>query len=123
MARTANAVKRRVWAERLRRFEHSDLTVAAFCQAERVSDASFYQWRRKLQAAQQGPAVGRQPHSASRPRGTEVFVPLQIVQSAMIEIHLPNGARIRLPASDPAALEAAVAAAARCQPASGGEVR
>ncbi|MBI3462341.1 MAG: hypothetical protein HY000_04675 [Planctomycetes bacterium] len=126
MARTVDVVKRRLWAERLRRFEQSDLTVAAFCQVERVSDASFYQWRKKLQGTQERPVIGRQPvqqRSLGRARGTEVFVPLQIVQSAMIEIYLPNGARITLPAGDPATLETAVAVVARWQPAIGGEAR
>ena len=36
------------WRDRHRRFESSDLTVAAYCQAEGVSPAGFYQWRKKL---------------------------------------------------------------------------
>ena len=48
MARSADSVKRQIWRQRLRRFERGRLTIAAFCQAEGVSAASFYQWRRIL---------------------------------------------------------------------------
>ena len=37
------------WRERLRRFESSEQTVSAFCQSEDVSQAGFYQWRKKLE--------------------------------------------------------------------------
>ena len=43
------------WRDRLGRFETSDLTVAAFCKSEGVSQAGFYQWRKKL-----GRSAGRQ---------------------------------------------------------------
>lgn len=33
----------------MNRFQHKDLTVAAFCKAENVSQASFYHWRQRLQ--------------------------------------------------------------------------
>jgi len=125
MAHGVDVAKRRLWAQRLRRFEQSDLTVADFCQAERVSHASFYQWRKKLgrmpgfPTSRRGPA---QQRPLTRPGGTQAFVPLQIVHAAMVEMHLPNGARVVLPAGDLSMLEAAVAAAGRLQPAIRGEV-
>jgi transposase-like protein len=42
-----------LWSRRMQRFERSDLTVAAFCQSEGVSQASYYYWRRKLRARNQ----------------------------------------------------------------------
>jgi hypothetical protein len=48
MARRASVAKRREWARRMERFRRSGRTVAAFCEAEAVSLASFYHWRRKL---------------------------------------------------------------------------
>ena len=50
------------WRDRLGRFESSELTVAAFCRSEGVSQAGFYQWRKKL-----GRSTGRQ-RAVSRPR-------------------------------------------------------
>jgi transposase-like protein len=37
------------WRDRLRRFRASGMTVTRFCEMERVSQPSFYQWRRKLE--------------------------------------------------------------------------
>lgn len=103
MARSADSIKRQVWRERLRRFERSRSTVAAFCQAEGVSVPSFYQWRRTLGRAARGPEIpARQPFAVAR----QPFVPVDVVAPATIDIHLPNGARLTLPASDWPALEA-----------------
>ena len=54
MELSAAEVRRQVWAERLRRYSQSGLTVAAFCDQERVSLPSFYQWRRKLAGSPEG---------------------------------------------------------------------
>lgn len=40
------------WRDRLLRHASSGQTVAAFCQSESVSVASFYNWRSKLRARQ-----------------------------------------------------------------------
>ena len=115
MARAADWSKRRDWQQRLERFEQCDLTVAAFCQAEGVSVASFQQWRRVLGHR---PAARRYARQLST-RNQQAFLPVEIVGAATIEIHLPNGARLMVPAGDLAALEAAVAAVGRLPAASG----
>ena len=51
MARCGESERRRAWSERLRRFARWDGTVGEFCDAERVSAPSFYQWKRKLAAS------------------------------------------------------------------------
>ena len=105
MARSADLVKRRLWQQRLRRFTHGHLTVAAFCQVEGISVPSFYQWRKIL---------GRTAGDADlRPQATPAFVPVEVVRATTIEIHLPNGARLTVPAGDQASLNAAVAAVGR----------
>ena len=116
MARVADWSKRQVWQQRLQRFEQGDLTVAAFCQAEEVSVASFQQWRRTLGHR---PAARRYARQTSTNR-RQAFLPVEIVGAASIEIHLPNGARLTVPAGELAALEAAVAAVGRL-PAVNGE--
>lgn len=125
MARSVDVSKRRLWAERLHRFKQGDLTIAAFCAAERVSQPSFYQWRRKLGGPRRPAATratrqvqARQRAPAGRGR-THAFVPLQIMPAAAatVEIHLPNGARVSLPANNLATLEAALAAVGGLQPA------
>jgi putative transposase len=116
MARAADWSKRQIWQQRLQRFEHCDLTVAAFCQTEGVSVASFQQWRRVLGHR---PAVRRYARQTAA-KSRQTFLPVEIVGAATIEIHLPNGARLTVPAGDVAALEAAVAAVGRL-PAVNGE--
>jgi hypothetical protein len=115
MARAEVWSRRQLWQQRLQRFEQCELTVAAFCQVEGVSVASFQQWRRIL---------GRRPTARRQARPPAIrrqtFVPVQIVGAASIDIHLPNGARITVPAGDLATLEAAVAAVGRL-PAINGE--
>jgi hypothetical protein len=57
VTKDAKKRKRQEWTDRLQRFQNADLTVARFCQAESVSTASFYQWKRKLtRQAKQQPA-------------------------------------------------------------------
>ena len=108
MARGTHAATRLAWQERLRRFrEAGSVSVAEFCRQERVSVPSFYGWRKKL--AQDQAMVPRQgPSSASRPAaksvGTQSFLPLRVSGSSTaateaLEICLPNGAQLRLPAS------------------------
>jgi hypothetical protein len=115
MARSVDSVKREMWRERLQRFERGRSSIAAFCQAEGVSTASFYHWRRILgrsarSAAALAPMLpNRQPTAATR----QTFLPVEVVAAATIDIHLPNGARLAVPAGDAAALEAAVLVVAR----------
>lgn len=101
-----------VWRRRMRRFSRSRLTVAEFCDREDVSVAAFYQWRRKLAALRQPPAAAAQapgghpvPPSSGPPSG---FVPVRVWQSPAIEVRLPNGVVLTLPAGDPEVLRQAL---------------
>ena len=48
MSVVRNGVKVQQWTDRLSRFRRGGQIVAAFCQSEGVSEASFYLWKRKL---------------------------------------------------------------------------
>jgi hypothetical protein len=48
MSRGSNPTKVQQWKQRLERFSQSSQTVVQFCQAERISEASFYQWKKTL---------------------------------------------------------------------------
>jgi hypothetical protein len=77
------------WQQRLQRFLRGGLAVADFCDREGVSPASFYAWRRRLQA---DPA----PNAAGEPR----LVPVRVITpppSAAVELLLPSGLVLRLP--------------------------
>jgi transposase len=116
MARSVDSVKRRLWEQRLRRFKQGYLTVAAFCQVEGVSVPSFYHWRKVLNRTA-GDADIRSPATPSFGRssavGKQAFIPVEVIPATTIEIHLPNGARLMIPAGDGAALQAVVAAVGR----------
>ncbi len=76
---------RQLWHQRLQRFRHSGLSIADFCDRERISVASFYAWKRRLHAAPAGATPG--------------FVPVRLVPSANhapVELVLPSGFVLRL---------------------------
>jgi hypothetical protein len=85
--RQPDPATRQRWQHRLDRFRRSGLTVADFCERERISPASFYAWRRRLQ---QDPTV---------PDDTPHLVPVRLVQpptGAPVELLLPSGLVLRL---------------------------
>lgn len=89
MARLPDPQLARQWRQRLDRFEHSDLTVARFCDAEGCSTASFYHWRRKI-GDRESP-------------GDPAFIPVQLDAGELpcearrgFEIDLPGGATVKV---------------------------
>jgi hypothetical protein len=112
MGKVVDGWKERLWRKRLARFAGSGQTVAGFCLAERVSVPTFYQWKRKL-ASRSVRTAGGKPDAARSADRVEPFLPVRIEGTARVEIELPNGTRVRIPASDLGAVEVAIAAAGR----------
>lgn len=88
------------WCDLIDRWKASGQPVAAFCAAHRVSQTTFYSWRKRL---------------ASRARCTTspapAFTPVRLVPDPTAEIVLPNSLIVRIPAAtDPAAVARLVAA-------------
>lgn len=95
----------KLWQERLRRFDRSQMTVAQFCRSESVSQPSFYQWRKKLRQA----SIDAKP---KRTDSTAQFMPLHLTAEsgnhfdqpgehasralASTTVELPGGVRIRV---------------------------
>ena len=126
MSRSIDATVWERWRDRHRRFESSDLTVAAYCQAEGVSQAGFYLWRKKLRAGS-APTVRRVKPTSTKPTSMKpastkptstkptstkpasmkpastkpTFVPVVAtsVASAVV-VTLRNGVRVEVPAVD-----------------------
>jgi hypothetical protein len=75
-----------------------------------VSDAAFYQWRRKLASA------AAEPNSPASSVPALSFLPIEITgrddQLARIEVVFPNGTRVLVPGRDHTALGAIIAALA-----------
>jgi hypothetical protein len=87
MVSSGNAKKQQVWQARLARYRSSGLSVARFCEQERVSSHAFYYWTNRLKApttgVPSGLSVARTADSNAQTTtvrfrlktGTEVWVP------------------------------------------------
>jgi transposase-like protein len=118
-----NAEKEQFWREAICRQRRSGLSVRGFCRDETLSEPSFYAWRRELRQRGGSQPVGRAQrgsrqhvgHSQRRAARRTAFVAVQLAAGASplttgaIELALPNGAVLRLPASiEPATVAAIV---------------
>lgn len=122
MARSGLTTER-LWEERLRRFELGGSSVAAFCRQEGVSREAFDFWRSRLGVVHESTPLKRPARRRERNlQAEQSFLPVEIVGAATIEIYLPNGVRVVVPASDGALLETAIAAVGRLPRSSGEEV-
>ncbi len=113
MARGPDLARWELWRRRLRDFDRGTATVAEFCRREGVSDASFYQWRRKL--ASLGAEPDRPDRTAEKVSALS-FLPIEITgqdnPSVRIEVVFPNGTRVLVPGRDQATLSAVLVALA-----------
>ncbi|OHB80897.1 MAG: hypothetical protein A2W31_02600 [Planctomycetes bacterium RBG_16_64_10] len=101
--------KEEMWRSRLGRFRSSGMSVTRFCHSEQVSVPSFYHWRKRL---------ALEPEKKDLP----LFVPVHVTHTAAVEIHLPNGTRVYVPAGDAESLRVAMETAGQMAIATGEEV-
>ncbi len=93
MGRRANPEVARRWRERMARQAEGGLSVAEFCDAEGVTTASFYRWRRRLSGRKGSPSAAAK------------FVAVQMAPATPgVQIELPSGAVVSLPAEASAEL-------------------
>ena len=102
------ALERR-WRERVARWSTSGLSVRAYCRQHGLIEASFYSWKRELQArdAAMSPDVAAAPRkSASLPKSPPVFVPVTVLPGSTlsVEVRCPSGHVVLLSACDVASL-------------------
>jgi hypothetical protein len=110
-------VKFQEWTERLSRFRSSGRTVAAFCQSEGVSEASFYLWKRKLTRPTERPgqrpsevaSSGRSGKKSSAPafQAVELVSRSPLATPSATTVRLPRGIEIEF-GSDLRVIEAVV---------------
>ena len=114
MARRSDARKDAKWRKRLERFTRSGLSVARFCDGERVSVASFYYWRKKLgemasrRRTRSRPGVFRQVAVVPAPPAMIPDTLAEVPASSRIAIQLPCGTRIEVDAGHLDAVRAVV---------------
>lgn len=96
-----------VWRERLRRFRALGMSVARFCDAEGVSQPSFYQWRKRLEAES---GAGK-----ARPVFQQVVVTPGAAAPAGLRVRLASGAEIEVEAAHLEVIRAVVGELARAE--------
>ena len=100
--------KERFWRQQVSRQARSELTVREFCAQAGLSEPSFYAWRRALSQRNSGARLVEATALAepSAARSSANFLPVTIGPAAAgrIEVVLPSGLVIRVPAQDAAAL-------------------
>jgi hypothetical protein len=85
------------WQRRLERYQTSETSLDVFCLQEGVSRSTFYRWKRRLdnglpEMLQTDAAEPNQNGSTDA-----LFLPISLKKSH-VEIELPNGGVVRLPA-------------------------
>jgi hypothetical protein len=93
----------RRWRELLADHARSGLSIRAFCDQRRLNEANFYAWRRELAKRDAGRAKIAAP----------TFVPVQVMPSTAIEVVLPAGLLVRVPAGADGDLAVRLVAALR----------
>jgi transposase-like protein len=98
MGRPASVIEDyREWERRLERYRSNEANLDVFCLQEGVSRSTFYRWRRRLD---QGIPESLQADSAEPEQNgstDSLFLPISLKKSR-VEIELPNGGVVRLPA-------------------------
>lgn len=133
--RGRDSAKERFWRDVIGRQRTSGLSIAEFCLRERLSCASFHNWRREIARRSAEVVVGREAangplRSASmsttgdRPP-VPAFVPVVVrddASSAVVEVVLPDRTTVRVPSGCDARTLALVLAALAEQRATPGRV-
>ena len=81
------------WREVVASWRRSGQSVRAFCAQADLSEPSFYAWRRTLQSRERE----RERQRPTAPSGP-TLVPVRVVPDVPVEVVLPNGLVIRMPA-------------------------
>ena len=105
MDRQQPAERERHWRSVLHRQRKSGQSVRAFCQQNAISQATFYNWRRRLTPSGPGErsASTAAIESSSRTARSTAFIPLKIKglmsSGSVIEVVHPRGHLVRIPAA------------------------
>jgi transposase-like protein len=100
MAQYPDSGKERLWLERIRRWQPSQLSVREYCQRRGFSEPSFYAWRRVLRQRgllKDGPTLQAEP-AATTPAFLNVTVKADAPVAPAIDLVLAEGRIVRVPA-------------------------
>jgi transposase-like protein len=97
MAQRSDSGKQRHWLDLIRLWQQSKLSVRAFCRRHRLSEPSFYCWRRTLR--QRG-LIGKVPAEEVVKTEAPTFLQVAVESAAAtpksIELVLAKGRRLRV---------------------------
>ena len=94
--RIRNEAKERQWREHVSAWQESELSIRQYCLQHQLSEANFYAWRREL-ARRDELAV----EAAARAKPSSVtWMPVTVTSSTspLVEVQLPTGTVLRVPA-------------------------
>ena len=103
MARKVSKETMQLWRERVARQAASGVSIRQFCDEERIPQATFYAWRRRLQTRAATPTKRvTPPRTVSGPvvaksGRTGDFIPLRLLDAPTAwEVVHPRGYRVRV---------------------------
>ena len=104
MTRRRNQAREQFWRDTIAAWRQSGQSVRAFCAAHGLSEATFFARRRELIDRKPSGTCANQPPAPG-------FVPVKVVPDPTIEVVLPGGLVVRVPAAaDPVVVAHLVAA-------------
>jgi len=88
--------KERLWREHVSAWQQSELSIRQYCLQHQLSEANFYAWRRELARRDE---LGVVPAARAKPLSV-TWMPVSITESAspLVEVQLPTGTVLRVPA-------------------------
>ena len=92
--------KRRAWEMRFERFRASGLSVARFCEQERVSMHTFYYWAKRVGSNSTRPSTSATANSPrrSRPSVKPAATTGKIANTALVRFSWSAGVEVSVPA-------------------------
>lgn|SRR5579884_4038957 len=111
--------KERYWRRQVAAWRRSGQSVRAYCAAQRLSEPSFYAWRRVLAERQRHGGIQTRRRDAADAEAVRLtdsrFVPVRLVEESLpeaaVEVVLRGGRVVRVPAGFAADTLRAVVAA------------
>src|SRR5262245_33752175 len=91
------------WRDLIDRWKTSGQSIAAYCAAQRVSQATFYSWRKRLTA--------HSHPTTALPSPTPQFASVRVIPDPTVEVVFPSGLVVRVPIGADAAGVARLVAA------------
>jgi hypothetical protein len=97
MARTPDTKLHALWRDRIRRQQASGLTIAQFCDQERLARSKFHAWKRRFRLMDPPVQCPTLPTPSAFLPVTVRLLERSADEPLPIEADLPNGIRLRIP--------------------------